>query len=47
MVVISTAEQEREWKKWVGLAGVQVLKAEHLLTCVTRQQLDVEGGSLS
>ena len=47
MIVISTAEQEREWKKWVGLAGVQVLKAEHLLTCVTRQQLDVEGGSLS
>ena len=45
-VVISTEEERGAWAKLARLRGVTVLKAEHLLTCVLRQELDLSAGRL-
>ena len=38
---MSTQEEQAAWKPLSKLPNVRVIKAEHLLTCVLRQELAI------
>ena len=42
MIVISTEEEKPKWRAMAKLPHVTVIKVEHLLSCVLKQQLDLE-----
>ena len=45
-VVVSTEAEKRTWAPLAKIEGVQVIRAEHLLTCVLRQELAIGAGDL-
>ena len=46
VVLVSIEEEKGQWRKLAQLPNVTALRADHLLTCVLRQHLDLSNGRL-
>jgi len=47
VIVISSDDARRTWAPWLSWHHVTLLRQDHLLTCILRQQLDLSTGLLS
>ena len=46
VVVVSTEEEHKSWGRLAKMRNVTPIKVSHLLSCVLRQELDLEAGRL-